>query len=253
MANERSEVWTSPLLAREAGLAHAVTQRGRNMALTVGADTAETVARRRKLCDALSLSFDKLTVGQQVHGAGIAVVTGDRVGCGRAESQSRVPNVDGMVTDDVGTPLMALSADCCLVLVYDPNKRAVGVAHAGWRGTARGVAQALLRHMGLLYECQVESLLAAVSPCAGVCCYEVKEDAVSTFAAAGQDTASIVEIRDDAMFLDLAKANAMQLQAGGLKPDRIDVAGVCTICDERYYSHRRSPGEGQFALIAALR
>lgn len=252
MAEGRPSFWTSGLLAAEPGLAHGMTRRGLNMAMTVGADVDGTVARRREVCHGLSLPYERLTVGQQVHGAGIAVVAGTRVGAGRGDGADRIPNADGLVTDEPGVALMALGADCCLVVVYDPVGRAVGVAHAGWRGTARGVVESLLRHMTLLFSCRAETLLAAVAPCVGVCCYEVREDVVSTFAAGGRDTSSIVDIRGGAMYLDLAGANVMQLRAGGLDARRIDVSGVCTICDASYYSHRRAPGAGQGALIAGL-
>jgi YfiH family protein len=222
------------------------------MALTVGTDVEDTPARRRAVCESLGLSFDKLTVGEQVHGSRVAVVTGSRIGCGRDKTESRIAGVDGLVTDEPGVPLMALSADCALVLLYDPVRRAIGLSHAGWRGTARGITSDVLRHMIALYECRVENMLAAVSPCAGPCCYEVKDDVVTTFAAAGHDAESIVQVRNGKMYLDLPKANALQLLSLGLSPDRIDLADVCTVCSDDYYSHRRAPGEGHFAMIAAL-
>lgn len=245
--------WRSPVLAAQPHLIHAVTRADMNMALTVGPDRDGTVARRRAVCEKLSLAFDLLTVTEQVHGDGIALVTGPRIGGGRDKVETRLPGVDGLVTDEPGVPLMALSADCALVLVYDPVHRAVGMVHAGWRGTAKNAVRSLVSHLIGSYGSDPASLLAAISPCAGVCCYEVKEDVASTFAAAGQDVPSIVQIRDRVMYLDLVKANLLQLHAGGLSADRIDVADVCTICDRTYFSHRREPGAGHFAMIAAIR
>jgi purine-nucleoside/S-methyl-5'-thioadenosine phosphorylase / adenosine deaminase len=255
MLNDRSngDYWQSDLLSNQPQLIHAVTKRGFNMAVTVGADRIETPTRRELLCTNLKLPFGRLTMAEQVHGKRVAVVAGARIGCGRAESATRLTGVDAMVTNEPGVPLMVLSADCALLCVFDPAHRAVGVAHAGWRSTAAGIVSELIRHMIALYESAPADLLALVSPCAGACCYEVREDVVSTFAAAGHDVESIVQLRDERMYLDLVKANALQLSKSGVSIDRIDLADVCTICSEEYYSHRRGPGEGHFGLIAAIR
>ncbi|MEE9293986.1 MAG: polyphenol oxidase family protein [Phycisphaerae bacterium] len=256
--------WTSPLLAGEPRLVHGVTQDAGNMALTVGPDQAGTVDRRRRVCEALSLPFERLTLGRQVHGTAVAVVTGDRIGCGRENSTTRIADVDGLMTDQPDVPLMVLSADCCLMVVYDPRRPALGVGHAGWRGTAAGMARNLVKTMVDSFGCQPEALLAALSPCAGVCCYAVGTDVEEAFEEHGRAsrpwhperghvTSTIRQRRGSAMYLDLAQANRLQLQSCGLGADRVDVAGVCTICCDTYFSYRRD-GEsaGQFALIAAL-
>ena len=244
--------WRSSLLSDEPRLIHAVTMVPANMSLTAGADAGDSAHRRRAVCEALSVPFDRLTVGQQVHGDRVAVVTGERVGCGRGGMEAPLAGVDALVTDEPRVPLMALGADCGLIAVYDPVHRVVGVGHAGWRGTAKRLVHSLVRHMAAAYGCQCETLLAVIGPCAGMCCYEVKEDVVATFAASGQDTSEFLGIRDGAMYLDLGRANAMQLEACGLRPQHIEVAGVCTICDERFYSHRRAPGMGHCGMIVAL-
>ncbi len=244
--------WRSSLLSREPNLVHGATQVPMNMALTVGGDSDDTVARRRAACAALSLPFDRLTVAEQVHGDRVAVVMGERIGCGRDRTETRLPGVDGLVTDEPDVPLMALGADCGLIVIYDPERRAVAVGHAGWRGTAKRLVYALVRHLTAAYGCRCETLVATIGPCAGVCCYEVKEDVVATFAAGGHDTATFVDIRGGAMYLDVARANALQLEACGLRREKIDVAGVCTICSDAFYSHRRAPGAGHFGMIVAI-
>ncbi len=246
-------IWRSTLLADQPSLIHAVTRRDFNMALSVGPDAAGSAERRRRLCEALDLPFENLTVSAQVHGADVAVVTGSRVGAGRDRTETRIAGVDGLVTDEPNVPLLVLAADCCLVLAYDPKHRAIGVAHAGWRGTASGIGGRIIQHMVALYESRSEDLLVALSPCAGVCCYEVGEDVALTFDAAGFDTRSLLEIRDRKMYLNLAQANADALVRLGVRREHIDVANVCTICDENYFSHRREPGAGHFAMIAAVR
>jgi len=246
-------LWRSALLAREPGLTHGVTVGDYNMALTTGPDTQATPARRRRACEALGVSFDRLTVGEQVHGARAAIVTGSRIGCGRDTPEGRIAGADGLLTDEVDVPLMVLSADCCVFAVYDPIVRAVGVAHAGWRGSAGGIVRRLIASMNAAFACRSMRMIAAIGPCAGACCYKVREDVVSTFAAAGHDTREIVRMHGGAMYLDLEKSVRLKLEECGVQASHIDAAGICTICSGDFYSYR---GEGrmggQFALIAGL-
>jgi len=246
--------WQSPLLLRESGLVHGLTQRGTNMAMSVGPDIGGSAERRRRVCHALSISFDRLTLGRQVHGAHVAVIDDDLIGCGRDRSRPRIAGADGLVTDVPDVPLMALTADCCLVAVYDPIRPAVGVAHAGWRGTAGGMSGTLVNALVEAYGCAPANCVALVGPCARACCYEVGDDVVSAFGGSDGTWGSTLETRDGRMFLDIGTANRMQLEAAGLSNDRIDVTQLCTICDERFYSYRREGRSvGQSAMIVSLR
>lgn len=235
--------WTSPLLSREPHAVHAITRGDFNMALTVGPDMPGTVERRRRVCEDLELPFDRLTVGRQVHGTHVVVVDGERIG-----------DADGLVTDQPDVPLMALSADCCLMTVFDPVRPAIGVAHAGWRGTVAGIAGVLVRTMVDNYDARPETLVAAIGPCAGVCCYAVKEDVLAAFEDNGHDTSAIIEVRGDVTYLNLAEANRRQLEDSGVRCERVDVARNCTICSDDFFSYRRLGSRtGQFALVAAVR
>ena len=238
-----SRYWKSPLLSREPRAVHAVTRGDFNMASTVGPDMPGTVERRRRVCHDLALSFDRLTVGRQVHGDHVVVVDGQRIGA-----------ADGLVTDQPDVPLMALSADCCLMTVFDPARPAIGVAHAGWRGTVAGIAGVLVQTMVDHYDARPETLVAAIGPCAGVCCYAVKADVLAAFDDNGHDPSAIIEQRGDATYLNLAVANRRQLEHSGVRLERIDMAGICTICSDDFFSYRRlGPRTGQFALVAAVR
>ena len=246
--------WTSPLLSREARAVHAITRGDFNMALTVGADMAGTVERRGWVGRDLELPFDRLTVGRQVHGDRVIVVDGELIGSGRDRVNLRIDEADGLVTDRPNVPLMALSADCCLLTVFEPARPAIGVAHAGWRGAAAGIAGVLVRTMVDNYDARPATLVAVIGPCAGVCCYAVKEDVVAAFDDNGHDASAVFERREDATYLDLAAANLRQLESAGISRGRIDVAGICTICSDDFFSYRRlGPRTGQFALVAAIR
>src|SRR6266566_347266 len=107
-----------------------------------------------------------LTAAAAVHGAEVARVD---------EPAVVVPGRDALVTDRPGLPLLATFADCYPVLLFDPGRRALALAHAGWRGTAVGVARAAVEALRREYGCRPADLVAGVGP--GICgrCYEVGE------------------------------------------------------------------------------
>jgi hypothetical protein len=155
-----------------------------------------------------------------------------------------VQGVDGLVTNQKGVALFATYADCYPIVLWDPVKRAVGLAHAGWRGTVAGVAKAAVQAMHDEYGSAAENILAGVGP--GICgrCYEVGGEVASQF------DARFVTPAGDRFVLDLAAANVAQLQKAGAT---VHVIGICTKESGFLPSHRRSPDGTRFGAIVALR
>jgi hypothetical protein len=264
-------LWASELLSAAPRLRHAFSGAGANMCTARGPGAAAAPMRRTALCDHLGVSVDQLTYGEQVHGAEIVLVGEGAAGNGHAAPGARVPHVDGLVTNVPGVPLMALSADCPAVLVYHPPQlpsektqprsctpncqpRAVlGIAHAGWRGSVAGIVGRLIDVMIEHYGCDRTCLLAGISPSAGPCCYEVKEDVIRLAALRWPQHAAYLTARGGRTYLDLWAVLAAQLAAGGIDAARQSIARHCTICDERFFSYRRDgPQTGHAALIAAI-
>lgn len=244
---------TSRWLGEQPGLVHGFAMRGFNLSLQSGPDTARSWARREQLCEALGIDSARLTVGRQVHGAEVVPVDATLAGTGRDAMSPAIPHVDGMVTTARGVGLMGMSADCPIVLVYDPHTPALGVAHAGWRGTVAGIAGRLVEQIRRSCGSRPDRLLAAIAPCAGPDQYEVREDVLRVAAARWDEPERYLTSRGGKCFFDLRLANAEQLSAAGVLHEHIDVAEFCTIHDERFFSYRRD-GEstGHAALLAAL-
>lgn len=241
-------------LSREAGLVHCVTTRPQNMAPHRGAGREEAVRWRREVCGLLGVEYDKLTSPSQVHGADVLRVEDGDVGCGRDGRGSAVANVDGLLTDRPGVPLILMSADCPLVAVYDRDRRVVGAVHASWKGTVGRAAEHLVHRMRAECGSDPGRLLGAICPSAGPCCYEVGDE-VRRLARTRMDHADACFVeREGGLYFDMWRANREQLVAAGVRSEHIEVAGLCTICDERFWSHRRD-GEntGRFALFVAIK
>jgi YfiH family protein len=241
-------------LSEHAGLVHAFTTRPFNLAPHRGEDREQALENRRRLCRALGLDFERLTGASQIHGPDVLMVEEADIGRGRDGRPGAVPLVDGLITDRPGVPLLSMSADCATLLAFDPGRRAVGAAHASWRGTVGGIAANVVAQMGRCFGCRPEDLLVGIGPSAGPCCYEVKEDVRRVAATRIDGVDRLVPRRYGRFWFDLWATLEEQLAGAGVPRGQIEQSRVCTMCDERFYSHRRDGAEcGRFGLICALR
>lgn len=225
-----------PELADEPGFVHGFsTLAVGSVGLKHAPNPAPVMAARRAFTRALNLDGAALTTIGSVHGADVARV--DSPG-------GAVDDVDALVTDVKGVALFATYADCYPVVLWDPEKRVAGLVHAGWRGTEAGVAAEAVSFMEDEYGCR--HIRAGIGP--GICgrCYEVGEDVASKF-----DARFVGPAAGGKWLLDLAAANAAQLQAAGVKA--VYDVGMCTKESYLFPSHRRHPDGTRFGAIVALR
>lgn len=179
---------------------------------------------------------------------------------------------DALITRRRGIALTMSTADCVPLLFYDPVTEAIGVAHAGWRGTARGIAAATVAAMSEQFGTRPADLLAGVGPSIGPCCYEVSEEVRQLFLGERAFDELPTEARfrqlvaDAAVFetvelegksslrLNLWETNRQQLLFAGLLPAHIELPDICTSCaKDRFFSHRAEQGRtGRFPAILAL-
>jgi YfiH family protein len=198
-----------------------------------------------------------LTTGKQVHGSNVAVILDNDKGSGALDPSSRIPDTDAMITNLVEIPLLILIADCAAVGLYDPVNKAIGIAHAGWRGTAAAIACETVAEMKKNFGSHPGEMLASISPAIGRCCYEVGEEVVHSFRETfGELTDPFFTLNNEGkMHLDLKQANMSQLMNMGLRRERIEAAGICTACHtDLFYSHRAEGSKtGRFGSIIMLR
>jgi YfiH family protein len=235
-----------------------------NLGLSCGDDPGAVIDNRAQLGSLTGAFPDLLTFGRQVHGTRIAVVTGDLIGSGAFDREASIPDTDAMITDIPDVPLVVLVADCASVSLYDPVRGAIGLAHAGWRGTAAGIAGATVAKMTEAFGSDPADMIAGIGPSIGPCCYEVGRDVIDRFSDDLADIAPIVlggtavgaagHSDVDKAQLDLWQANQLQLVATGIPEGRVEVAGLCTSCHtEMFYSHRAENGRtGRFAALVML-
>jgi YfiH family protein len=152
-----------------------------------------------------------------------------------------------LITSSPDKTLLLRYADCTPVLLADTRRNAIGVVHAGWRGSAVRAAGAAVEALRASFGTDPRDLVVGIGPAIGPCCYEVGEDVVTAF----DDRPGLFANRR----LDLWEANRQALIEAGVPSDQIEVAGVCTQCQsDRFFSHRANGGQpaGRFAALIRL-
>jgi len=197
---------------------------------------------REILCAALALSVERLVVPGQVHSPSVVW----------ASQPESFRQVDGVATNEANLPILLHFADCVPIVLYDWHEQIVAVAHAGWRGTASGIAVVALKLMESK-GANRRHIAAAIGPAIGSCCYPTGDEVVEQVSASGRQARKFIEFRNGKGHPDLKAINALQLLEAGIA--KTDVASFCTACrDDLFYSHRKSGGKtGRHGAIAAIK
>jgi len=243
-----------PALAA-AGVRHVFTTRHQGSFEAVSAPAGPFRSDRQ--WPALStVGFDPKTIryARQVHGD--VCLDADAL-----ETGGLVGTADALFTRQRERALAVFTADCVPLIVADPEGSALGVAHAGWRGTVRGVAGRLVEALVTRAGARADRLRAAIGPSIGPCCYEVDEPVVTPLRAAFPESwerwvRSVVSGppgRADHWWLDLWAANTDQLVAAGVPSEAILSPRLCTGCRrDLFFSYRKEGMAGRLASVAAL-
>jgi YfiH family protein len=254
--NGEVRFFTFDLLA-EAGFNHAVFTRHGGVSLppwdtlnvgsTVGDDPQHVAENRQRTFAAVGRDLTSLYDVWQVHSAEVICTAKPR------PPERAHLKADAILTDKKGISLFMRFADCVPIFLLDPQRRVVGLVHAGWQGTVKKVAGAAIAAMQTAYGCAPGDILAGIGPSICVEHYPVGEEvAAKVRQAFGEDAGAVLRYRDNGPFLDLWQANQIILQQAGVK--RIEAAGLCTCCHlADWYSHRGENGRtGRFGAMIAL-
>jgi len=197
------------------------------------------------------------------------------------DAKSDVPLIgDGLVTAAPGLLLGIQTADCLPIILVDSKRRAVGVFHAGWRGTVKRIVEKGAGEMHRWFGTRPEDIKAAIGPGIGGCCYEVGEEVRTKFESQFSYAAKLFrEVKDSdpvrekypllflsarapghgelppKIFLDLAEANRRQLLSVGVPAKSIETAPMCTTCHtDLLFSYRAEKGKtGRMMAAAGIR
>ena len=222
---EKNGLFTEPRLSG-LGLGHGVTHR------SLGG--MKEKANRKAALKACGLSGDVLTL-TQVHGAKVH----------RAIAALEDDEGDGWVTDTPGRCIGVFVADCLPIFMWTEDRKAVGVFHCGWRGTAAGMPSEAVSAFEKIDRSPSE-LFAAIGPHIGSCCYEVGEELRDSFSSESF-------VSGETLRLDLGSEAARGLMGAGISADKISVSSDCTACcSDRFFSFRKEKRNSNMLAFIAV-
>lgn len=219
-----------------------------NLGMHRGDDPANVEENYRILGAALGFDPDGIVMTHQVHSDIVRTVT--KEDCGGLDHHA-YPECDALITNDPGTVLVAFTADCTPVLLHDPVTGAVGAVHAGWRGTAAGIAGKAVRQMQSQFGCDPKNIRAAIGPNIGDCCFQTDADVPEAMLRRyGGSAKEYIRSCENKFYVNLKKMNALDLRRAGV--EQIDISTDCTACQgDRFWSHRRV-GADRGAMAAVI-
>ena len=197
-----------------------------------------------RFCEAAGFDYSSLVASSQDHNTFVRVVTSAEKGIGISRKKD-IESVDALVTIEPGVTLCTYYADCTPIFFVDTVTKAIGLAHAGWRGTVAGIAAKVLDTMQKSFGTDPSDVVCAVGPNIMSCCYEVDEPCAVRFYELGLDSDSFVFPKDGGKYMvDMLECNRQILVSKGVKPEKITLSDLCTRCgSELLWSHRATCGD----------
>jgi len=203
-----------------------------NMSLAYG-EASNSLENRKSFLSSLGIDYKDLVCAKQVHGNNVQYVSEADKGSGALTYDTSIPDTDGFITDVRGVPLAIFTADCLSVFLYDPQKPAIGLVHAGWRSSKANIISCAIKLMRDKFKSNPSRLIAGFGARIKDCCYQVSPEFVHNFSS------GLVE-RRGSLYLDLAQVNKKQLIDSGAREENIFDPDICTSCfNEDFFSFRK--------------
>lgn len=222
-----------------------------NLGTGRGDDRANVEENYRRFQRAIGCPQALLVKNRQIHSGLVRPVTAAHAA---PVGEPTVVEADGLVTNEPGVALAAFSADCIPILFYDPAARCIAAVHAGWRGTAAGIAANAVQMMGERYGCDPRNIRAAIGPGISPCCFETHAD-VPTALVEGlgpRGKVCIQALPGEKFRVDLKLANALWLEEAGLPPQNIQTCPACTACEPHLFWSHRKVGDARGSMAALI-
>jgi len=218
-----------------------------NLSLSVG-DSGQAVEQNFQIvCEAMGVSPPQTAACHLVHKTDIMTVT-------RINQQKMMGYADGLITSEPNIFLFMRFADCTPLLFFDPVQNAVGLTHAGWRGTMQNAAGATIKAMANQLGSQPHHIIAVIGPSIGPCCYEVGSEVIDAADASLAKTNGLFQQngKPGHAHFNMWEANRRQLVEAGVT--QVVSSNFCTACHtDQFFSHRAELGQtGRFGVMIGL-
>ncbi len=189
----------------------------------------------------LSVSENSIIRAGLINGTNVARVFKD--------GEKNIPETDGLVTDEKEILLTITMADCFPIYFFDPNKKVIGIAHAGWRGITGGTIKNTIEKMNNEFGANPENILIGIGPGIQKCHFEIGKEVLFNF----EKYPEAILKKDGKIFVELEKIIFIKLLQNGILEKNIEASGECTFCEsEKYFSARRERKEKLDAMLGYI-
>ncbi len=204
-------------------------------------DNLEKISENYKiLADKFEIGLDKIIIPYQTHGTEIREIDETFFKLNAEQKEAFLNAVDALITELPSICIGVTTADCVPLLFFDPIKKVIAAAHAGWRGTCGKIAEKTIHTLVEKFNCNTSDILVTIGPSISAKVYEVGNELVTYFENSGFNLSEIIIKKDNSIYLDLWKANQQLLLKNGILQEHIEIAGICTYTlHEEFFSARR--------------
>jgi len=218
-------------------------------------DNQAVLDNRKIIAEQFLFSPDSFVFASQVHGSRVAIVKEEDRGKGSFDRASYLCDVDAMITDKKGICLITQAADCVPILFHDPKKNVIGAAHAGWKGTISKIPAEMIKTFISEFNSNPADIVVGIGPSIGSCCYEIGNEVVELVKEAFGSCDDLILENDKFTkpVLDLWETNKRTLVESGIKPENIEIAGLCTKCNSNFFFSARAGDKGRFGAAIMLK
>lgn len=216
-----------------------------NLALNRGDNIEDVLENYRRLSKSIGVDFNTLVASSQDHNTYVRTVTEEHYGIGITKPKD-ILSVDGLITNRPNVTLVTYYADCTPLFFVDTKSKAIGLAHAGWRGTVGRIGQKVVEKMHSDFGTEPENLVCAVGPAISKCCYEVDKSCADEFYKLSDLNTDkfIISKENNKFIIDLLECNRQILISAGVKAEKITLSDLCTKCNsDLLWSHRATQGQ----------
>ncbi|MRX53579.1 peptidoglycan editing factor PgeF [Bacillus idriensis] len=229
-----------------------------NLGLHVNDKPEHVVLNRKRLAEELNMPLENWVCADQIHDSSIQKVTQSDRGKGILDYHSAIPGTDGLYTREENLMLALCYADCVPLYFYEHNKKLIGTAHAGWKGTVKDIGGKMIQTWIKDEEADVNLICAIIGPSIGACCYVVDDYVIDRVNQVIRNTDPLPyqKVSEGQYSLDLKQLNKQLLINAGVKEDRILTSSFCTSCESSmFFSHRKDAGSTgrMFSFIGLTR
>ncbi|MFC0473093.1 peptidoglycan editing factor PgeF [Halalkalibacter kiskunsagensis] len=216
-----------------------------NLGFHVGDDPESVKSNRRLLATDIQFPLSRWVGTEQVHESSIKKITLLEAGCGSERLDTAIANTDGIYTLERNLLLTSLYADCVPLYFFAPSQGAIGLAHAGWRGTVQNIGSAMIRKWTMEEGIPLEDIQVAIGPCISQPAYEVDHKVITEVQKCWPNDLNYLPYRkrsNEKYLLDLREVNKALIRKAGINNNQILMSSICTATDERMFSHRAEAG-----------